>query len=403
MKLDTGQGTDAGRVASEWSVLRALIVTMIVNQTGVVIISPLVVDIAEAFNVSVSAAAQLRTASALVSAVLAPFVGIASERLGSRPLIIGGLFGVGLAGLGSALAPTFGVLLAVQAAGGLGIAALLSMGYAAVGDYFPPGRRAWAIGMVTVGQPLAWVVGLPLIGFLADTFSWRASFLGVPMAFSLVGLAFALRLPAPRRAAEREPGTRRGHGGALGSLIRDRSAVIWVIAELSAYTGWAGTLTFLGAFYISQYDLSAGLTSPLLSLTALGFVGGSLVAHRVSQGRRLPLVVLVSAVLSGALLVVALGRPMSLALTVVLLIAFGLSQGVRGATSSSLGLQQSPTHRGTLMALRAAVVQAGYVIGSIGNALLLPLGGFGLIGLSGALLLLVGGTMTALWVEERPG
>lgn len=55
------------------------------------------------------------------------------------------------------------------------------------------------------------------------------------------------------------------------------------------------------------------------------------------------------------------------------------------------------------MALRAAVVQAGYVIGSIGNALLLPLGGFGLIGLSGALLLLVGGTMTALWVEERPG
>src|SRR5690606_7489197 len=296
-----------------------------------------------------------------------------------------------------------GVLLAVQAAGGLGIAALLSMGYAAVGDYFPPGRRAWAIGMVTVGQPLAWVVGLPLIGFLADTFSWRASFLGVPMAFSLVGLAFALRLPAPRRAAEREPGTRQAHGGALGSLIRDRSAVIWVIAELSAYTGWAGTLTFLGAFYISQYDLSAGLTSPLLSLTALGFVGGSLVAHRVSQGRRLPLVVLVSAVLSGALLVVALGRPMSLALTVVLLIAFGLSQGVRGATSSSLGLQQSPTHRGTLMALRAAVVQAGYVIGSIGNALLLPLGGFGLIGLSGALLLLVGGTMTALWVEERPG
>lgn len=403
MKVETGEEKAPGRNTSEWSILRALIVTMIVNQTGVVIISPLVVDIAEAFNVSVSAAAQLRTASALVSAVLAPFVGIASERLGSRPLIIGGLVGVGLAGLGSALAPSFGVLLAVQAAGGLGIAALLSMGYAAVGDYFPPERRAWAIGMVTIGQPLAWVVGLPLIGFLADTFSWRASFLGVPMAFSLVGLAFALRLPAPRWAAGREPRTRRGHGGSLGSLIRDRSAVTWVIAELSAYTGWAGTLTFLGAFYISRYDLSAGLASPLLSLTALGFVGGSLVAHRIGQGRRLPIVVLAAAVLSGALLLFALGRPMPLALAVVLLTAFGLSQGVRGATSSSLGLQQSPTHRGTLMALRAAVVQMGYVLGAIGGALLLPIGGFGLIGLGGALLLLLGGTMTALWVEERPG
>jgi len=88
---------------------------------------------------------------------------------------------------------------------------------------------------------------------------------------------------------------------------------------------------------------------------------------------------------------------------VVLLTAFGLSQGVRGATSSSLGLQQSPTHRGTLMALRAAVVQLGYVIGAIGGALLLPIGGYALVGVGGAVLLLVGGTMTALWVEERPG
>jgi len=403
VKVDTGEGTGTGRVASEWSILRALIVTMIVNQTGVVIISPLVVDIAQTFDVSVSAAAQLRTASALVSAILAPFVGIASERLGSRPLIIGGLVGVGLAGLGSALAPTFGVLVAVQAAGGLGIAALLSMGFAAVGEYFPPERRAWAIGMVTIGQPLAWVVGLPLIGFLADTFSWRASFLGVPMAFSLIGLAFALRLPAPRSTTAREPGARRAQGGSLKSLIRDHSAVLWVIAELSAYTGWAGTLTFLGAFYISHYGLSAGLASPLLSLTALGFVGGSLIAHRISQGRRMPVVVLAAAVLSATLLLVALGRPLTLPLAVVLLTAFGLSQGVRGATSSSLGLQQSRTHRGTLMALRAAVVQLGYVIGAIGGALLLPIGGYALVGVGGAVLLLVGGTMTALWVEERPG
>ena len=326
MKLDTGQGTDAGRGASEWSVLRALIVTMIVNQTGVVIISPLVVDIAEAFNVAVSAAAQLRTASALVSAVLAPFVGIASERLGSRPLIIGGLFGVGLAGLGSALAPTFGVLLAVQAAGGLGIAALLSMGYAAVGDYFPAGRRAWAIGMVTIGQPLAWVVGLPLIGFLADTFSWRASFLGVPMAFSLVGLAFALRLPAPRRAAEREPGTRRGHGGALGSLIRDRSAVIWVIAELSAYTGWAGTLTFLGAFYVVVINVLGGAKSIDVRYFQSAYSMG---ASKWDVFRRI--------ILPGTLPSICIGSAVGMGITWEVVVAAEMISGGGGAIQSSAG------------------------------------------------------------------
>ncbi|MDI3339551.1 MAG: MFS transporter [Sphaerobacter sp.] len=388
----------SGRVASEWGILRALIVTMIVNQTGVVIISPLVVDIAATFGVSVSTAAQLRTASALVSAIVAPFVGVVSERLGRQPLLVVGLVGVGLAALASALAPTFPLLLLAQAVGGLGVAALLSMGYAAVGDYFAPERRAWAIGMVTIGQPLAWVVGLPLIGLLADVFSWRASFLGVPLAFSLVGLGFALRLPRPQWALARTQGAQ---GGSLRGLLRDRSAVSWVIGELTAYTGWAGTLTFLGAFYISHYGLSAGLASPLLALTALGFVAGSLLAHRLGRGRRLPTVVLSAAAVSAALLLVALGRPTALPVTVTLLTGFGLSQGVRGATSSALGLQQSPTHRGTLMALRAAVVQLGYVLGALAGGLLLPRGGFALVGAGGAGLILAGGILTSLWVEER--
>lgn len=201
-------------------------VVMVVNQTGVVIISPLVVEIAAAFQVPIGLAGQLRTAGVLVSGLAAPWLGALSDRAGRKPVILSGLTAIGLSALASALAPGFGWLLAAQALGGLGIAALLSTGLAAIGDYVPPERRAWAVGLITTGQPLAWGIGLPLIGLLADTWGWRWSFLGVPLLFSLAGIGSpggchrvrtmsTSHAPAPRQhkpCARRSPTVRRGSG-----------------------------------------------------------------------------------------------------------------------------------------------------------------------------------------------
>lgn len=105
--------------------LATLTVVMVVNQTGVVIISPLVVEIAAAFQVPVGLAGQLRAASALVSGLAAPWLGTLSDRAGRKPVILSGLTVIGLSALASALAPGFGWLLTARALGGLGIAALL--------------------------------------------------------------------------------------------------------------------------------------------------------------------------------------------------------------------------------------------------------------------------------------
>ncbi len=398
MRATTRPG--APSTASERFILTALVVTMVVNQTGSVIVSPLVVDIASAFDVSVGAAGQLRAVSALSSALIAPWIGLGSERLGRRALLLVGLAAIGASGLGSALAPTFWLLLAAQALGGVGIACLLSMGFAAVGDFFPPERRAWAMGVVMIGQPLAWVVGLPIIGLLADAWGWRWSFVGVPFLFSLVGLWFALRLPPPPSAqASSDPLS----ASALREILGDRSAAAWILAELCAYTGWAGTLTYLGAFYITRFGLSAGTASPLLALTAFGFIGGSLVAARLARSRAPQVVVLAAACVSAVLIALALGRPLALLAAVGLLTGFGLSQGVRGATSNTLGLKQAPRYRGTMMALRASVVQLGYVLGGVVGGLVLERGGYAALGFVFGLMIAAGGLGTLLLVEDRPG
>jgi DHA1 family inner membrane transport protein len=384
---------------SDSFILTALIVTMIVNQTGVVIISPLVVDIGASFGISDSLAGQLRTVAALSSALLAPYIGVLSERIGRKPILLTGLGIIGVTGLGSALAPTFLALVLVQFLAGIGVACLLSMGLAAVGDYFAPERRSWAMGMVNIGQPLAWIIGLPLIGFLADALSWRWSFVGVPVLFSLIGLAFVLRLPKPEGFDEAEESRNPHH--ALREILADRSATAWVLTELCAYTGWAGTLTFLGVFYIDRYDLTAGKASPLLALSALGFVGGSLVAHHVADCFGQRQTILVTAILSGMVLIGAMIFSWPLLPTVILLILFGLSQGSRGATSNTLGLQQSTRYRGAMMALRASVAQLGYVFGGLIGGLVLAWSGMPLLALVFGVLIALSGVLLRLFVDER--
>jgi predicted MFS family arabinose efflux permease len=273
------------------------------------------------------------------------------------------------------------------------------MGLAAVGDYFPIDRRAWAIGMVSIGQPLAWVTGLPLIGLLADLGGWRWSFVGVPFAFSLIGFWFVWQLPAVK--AENAH-TRRDQPNPIRAILTDRSAGGWVLSELFTYVGWAGTLTFLGTFYISRYHLTAGTASPLLALTAAGFAVGSFNAHRLRSLARPQTVILGGAVISSVFLAVGMGVAMPLVPTVVVMFLFGLGQGFRGATSSALGLRQAPRYRGAIMALRASVVQFGYVFGGVIGGVLLATSGLTAVGLGFAALIAIAGLLVQFLVYERP-
>jgi MFS transporter, DHA1 family, inner membrane transport protein len=365
------------KAIDERFVLVTVIALMLVNQTGIVIISPLAIEIARTFDTSVSAAGQLRTVAALVSGVLAPFVGLMSDRIGRKPVIMAGLVAMGTCGVLSAIAPVFGILLAVQVLAGVGIAALLSVGYAVVGDCFEGDRRAWAIGVISIGQPMAWVIGLPLIGLLADNFGWRWSFIGVPVAFSLIGIIFAVRiwLPPQRISA---PGLGVSN---LRDILRNRSASAWIACELIAYAGWAGTLVYLGAYYIAIHDQSVTATGFLLASAALAFAGGSLASHRVTRRVGSKGSILVGAFSSAVALILTLGLDPTLLLAAALLGLFGFAQGIRGAAASNLGLAQAPEHRGAMMGFRASVVQFGYVIGgSIGGAILI-LGEYDLLGI----------------------
>jgi predicted MFS family arabinose efflux permease len=386
----------------DYLILLAVIITMTVNQTAIVIISPLAVAIADEFDVSVSLSGQLRTVSAMLSAFLAPFVGLMSDRIGRRPIMLLGLLSILSFGLASTVAPTFALLMAAQSIAGFGIASLLSSGYAVIADAFPPERRPWAVGIISIGQPMAWVIGLPLIGLVADVFGWRWSFVAVPVLFSLLGFFFLRFIPANRgrsnlTAENERPLT------SLGTILREKSPRSWILAELTAYSGWAGTLVFLGAYYISIHERSTTLTGILLSLTALAFVFGSLISSRVVSRIGIKPAIGLGASTSAIALIATMILTPGVWTSLVLLMIFGMMQGVRGAAASVLGLMQSPEHQGAMMGFRASVVQLGYVLGGVIGGVLLAAGGYSLLAIIFGLLIVVASIFMAKSVETDHG
>ena len=142
----------------------------------------------------------------------------------------------------------------------MGICCLLASGFAGAGEFVAPETRDWAIGWVVALQSLAWIVGVPLVGLLAEDFQLvRAGFI-VPAVFSLIAAGSAMFV-APK--IEKDPMAVDERTGLLSALA-DKSARRWTIGELVAFAVWSAEITYVAAFYIQSYDLSVAVVGVLL-------------------------------------------------------------------------------------------------------------------------------------------
>jgi MFS family permease len=120
--------------------------------------------------------------------------------LKSRRAVIA--FGVGLWSLFTALGATvsrFWQLLFCRSMVGVGEAGYGPAAQALIAEFFKGQRRAFAIGIYSVGMTFGGVLGIWLGGVLAERYGWRAAFvaMGVP-GFILALLASRLREPQRR-------------------------------------------------------------------------------------------------------------------------------------------------------------------------------------------------------------
>lgn len=365
-----------------------LVLATMATQASIVVLSPIVVEIGRDLGASVAAIGQGRSLMAATAVVASLAVGSVIDRVGVRPLLVWGA-GLALAGaIATGAAPSLMLFFAAHVLVGLGVAGMLSGGFAGVAAYFEGADSARAMGYVVGGQSIAWIAGTPIIGLLTDAVSWRLAY-AVPAVACVAALAAALTV-LPR--AQRTPlaiangrgstvaaSGERGSGG-LFAVARNPSARRWALAELVAYSAWTAELTYAGAFYVQTYGIEEATVGLLLATGSLAFLASSAIAAPLARRFARRRLIAIAALGMGATLVPLLNLTPAVWFTLALFCVMAIFAGVRTVSSSTLGLSQLPARPGSMMAARTASAQLGYMVGAVAGGAVLAVADFGALG-----------------------
>jgi MFS family permease len=205
-------------------------------------------------------------------------------------------------------------LCAVRACVGVGESAYSTITPSLIADYFPPHRRATALGVFQAAIPMGFALGFVIGGVLAHYFGWRVAFMivGVP---GLLTAVLVWRLREPLRGATDEPAPRdesaleeiiespaevsralAGEGSnnsTLSGVARIISSRDWLIstagytaltAALGAFATWATVVLVRDK---GMNETSAAVTLGVVTLLAgaTGTFGGGWIADRFAAKR----------------------------------------------------------------------------------------------------------------------
>lgn len=162
-------------------------------------------DVADDLGTSVPTAGYLVSAYALGVVIGAPLLTALGSRIPRKRMLVGLMAVFTVGNLASALAPTFGLLIAGRLLAGLPHGAFFGVGAVVAARLVREGRQARAVATMFLGLTVANIIGVPAATLLGQQLGWRATFL-VVAAIGLAAMAALARL-IPRCRPRSAPGS----------------------------------------------------------------------------------------------------------------------------------------------------------------------------------------------------
>lgn len=263
------------RIAPSWLV----IVGGVVAAIHVAKLPPAVPALREALGMSLVQAGFLISMVQFAAVALGLVVGLVSDRLGLRRVMVGGLVLVSLAGIAGGLSTDVRLLLVLRAVEGLGFLMAVTPGPSLIRRNETASGLQARLGQWGAYMPLGTALALLSGPLWIAAFGWPSWWWVTALPSALLAIALWRILPPDARHSAHAPRV------SIPALLREtlRAPGPWLVAmAFGAYSfQWLSVVGFLPSIYAQ-----AGL-SPLLTGVATAIAAGANIIGNVASGRLL--------------------------------------------------------------------------------------------------------------------
>ena len=350
------------------NLLIAFSITLIVVM-GVSNITPALPAMATFFNIPYSSVALLITVFTMPGIIITPILGIVSDRIGRRILIIPSLLIFGITGTIMVFVKDFSWLLILRFIQGVGVSALGAINTTIIGDMFTGKDRTTAFGynasVLNIGT-----AAYPVIGGLLCIAGWNYPFLLSAFAFVVAWFViFHLHNPEPVNEV-----TLQDYFKNIAAIIKKPYIIGLLSTNILTFTLLYGPIITYFPYIISYRfngdSATIGLIMSLMSIvTAITASQLQLLSTRFSEKN-----LIFYSFLGFAISFIIAGLAQNYFWLVVAIIVGGASNAINNPSLLSLLTGAAPTHyRGAIMSLNGMGLRVGQTFGPIIMALLLAI------------------------------
>lgn len=322
----------------------------------------LLTPVGEALHVSDGTAGLMVTVPGLVAALSAPIVTIATGRI-DRRIVLGVLVGlVGIANLASAFADHFAIVLGARFLIGIAVGGFWAIAGGIALRLVPEEHVGRAMAIIFGGVETASVLGVPTGTLIGDLSDWRTAFAAVG-ALGLTALCCMVLLLPPLPADE---------SLTFAELPRifkqNRGVRIGIAITFLLVTGHFVAYTFVRPILQDAGVDGSKVSMMLLIFGVAGITGNFLAGARVSRHVR-RIVLVISVVLTAAMVLFALVGGGGMAVGIVLLILWGLGYGAVPVSLQTWILQAAPEATEAASSLYVSMFNFSIALGALAGGL----------------------------------
>jgi predicted MFS family arabinose efflux permease len=226
--------------------------------------------IAEDMQVTAGQTGQVVLGYSLAYAIGTPVLSALLGGVGRRRVLAGGELLLAVSALLIAVSPFFIWLVGARTLLAIGAGLFTATALATAAMIAPPGQRGRALQVVSMGQSLAALLGVPVAAYVATNYSWRIDYFAIGIAAFAVAIALYVKLPKGMHGDTQTLGDRVRVLGNRGVVPAVLTTVVSSVAVSfpTIFIGPLVTMAGLGRDVLPVPLFAAGAGAVLASATA---------------------------------------------------------------------------------------------------------------------------------------